>query len=58
MTHKVVAKLDKSGSESMKYTHYIFGKPGSEINGGLYIRKDVMIVPDFIEIEIAQVKGG
>lgn len=58
MTHKIVAKLDKSGSEGLKYNHYVFGKPGSEINGGFYIDKALENPPDFIEIEIAQVKGG
>jgi len=57
MTLKIVAKLDKSGSESRIYHHYTFGKPGSDVNGGFYINKTMVNPPDSIEIEIAQKKG-
>jgi hypothetical protein len=52
MTSKVIAKLDRKGSECTKCYHYIFGKPHADVSGGLYIRKDMKNPPDFIEIEI------
>jgi len=52
MTLKIVAKLDKSGSEYRIYHHYTFGKPGSDVNGGFYINKTMVNPPDFIEVEI------
>jgi len=53
MTHKVVAKLDKKGSEQGVYWHYTFGVPKSDVNGGFYVKKDIEFPPDFIEIEVA-----
>jgi hypothetical protein len=57
MTLKIVAKLDKRGSENSQYNHYTFGKPLSNINGGVYIKKIEVNPPDVIEIEIEQRKG-
>jgi len=48
----ITAKLDKKGSEATKCFHYIFGKPGGEVSGGVYIDKKMEYPPDFIEIEI------
>jgi hypothetical protein len=56
MTLKLVAKLDKKGSEASHYTHYIFGKPGSPVNGGVYIEKSMPNPPDFLELEFKQEK--
>ena len=56
MTHKVVAKLDKKGSECGVYWHYTFGSPQTDVNGGFYIKKSLDFPPDFIEIEVAKKK--
>jgi hypothetical protein len=53
----IIAKLDKKGSEVAKCWHYIIGKPMAEVSGGIYIDKEMINPPDFIEIEIPQVKG-
>jgi hypothetical protein len=57
MILKIIAKLNKRGSETAQYNHYTFGKPGSDVNGGVYIKKSTTNPPDVIEIEIEQKKG-
>jgi len=52
MTLKLLAKLDKRGSETAIYNHYIFGRPGSPVNGGVYIKKDSKNPPDEVVITI------
>ena len=52
----LVAKLDRKGSEAAECFHYTIGKPGHEVSGGIYIAKKMEFPPDFIEIEIPQVK--
>lgn len=52
MKTTLVARLDKKGSEAAECFHYIFGKPGSNVSGGVYINKKMEYPPDFIEIEI------
>lgn len=53
----LVAKLDRKGSEAAFFSHYTFGHKGDDVVGGVYINKKMENPPDFIEIEVAQVKG-
>jgi hypothetical protein len=57
MKATLVAKLDRKGSECAKCWHYVFGRKGADVSGGIYILKTEPNPPDFIEIEIPQVKG-
>lgn len=50
-TLKLVATLDKKGSEGLPLNHYTFGKPGADVSGGPYIKKSAT-TPDFIELEL------
>jgi hypothetical protein len=42
---KLILVKDESGSECSKMYRYVFGKPGSQISGGIYFKKGVP-VPD------------
>lgn len=57
MKLKLIAKLDRKGSEAAKSFHYTFGRHLDDVRGGVYIKKSAENPPDEIEIEIAQVKG-
>jgi hypothetical protein len=56
MNLKLTAKLDKRGSEAAFYNHYVVGKKGEPVCGGLYVKKDHKNPPDIVEIEIEQKK--
>lgn len=52
-TLKLVATLDKKGSEGLPNNHYTFGKNSSDVKGGVYIKKTAT-TPDFVEQEIKE----
>lgn len=58
MNTEIKAKLDKAGSETALYEHFVFGTPGSPVCGGVYIRKDLAIKPDFVTLEVIRPKEG
>jgi hypothetical protein len=47
------AKRDKKDN-STKYDHYIIGKVGADICGGLYVKRDI-VTPE--EVSIILIKG-
>lgn len=56
MIKKLVAKLDKKGSEVATHNHYTFGTRKDVIAGGFYIDKRIKEIPANIEIEIKEEK--
>jgi len=52
MKTELTAHFDKRGSETAIYNHYNFGRPGSPVNGGVYIKKDSKNPPDEVVITI------
>ena len=52
MKTTIVAKLDRSGSETLPNWHYTIGKKGDNISGGFYVSKKMEFPTDVIEIEV------
>ena len=53
----ISARLDKKGSETLRYNHFVFGRLGTDLSGGFYLNKNI-VLPDKIVIELPVEKEG
>ena len=53
----ISARLDKKGSEALKYNHFVFGRLRADLSGGFYLHKNA-VLPDKIVIELPTEKEG
>ena len=47
--------MRKDAAVSSEYIHYVIGKVGDDVAGGIYVRKSVKL-PDVITIEVKKEK--
>jgi hypothetical protein len=55
MLMELKATLDVKGSETRSCDHYVFGKLGSAVSGGVYIQKCMNEPPDELVITFKKV---